>query len=55
MDKNEIAKMLMDFNTKHYDQANTRAFGGGEYYTLLMDKPMTNPIYREILEGSFAE
>ena len=30
-------------------------FGGGDHYTLLMDKPMTKPICREIIEGSFSE
>ena len=55
LDENEIAETLRDFNTKHYGQANKTVFGGGDYYTLLTDKPMTNPIYKEILEGSFAE
>ena len=55
LDKNEIVETLQDFNTKHYGQANKRVFGGGDYYTLLTDKTMTNPIYKENLEGSFAE
>ena len=55
LDENEIAETLRDFNTKHYGQANKTVFGGGEYYTILMDKPMTNPIYKDIIEGSFAE
>ena len=55
LDENEISETLRDFNTKHYGQANKTVFGGGDYYTLLTDKPMTNPIYKKILEGSFAE
>ena len=55
LDENEIVETLRDFNTKHYGEANKTVFGGGEYYTLLKYKPMTNLIYKEILEGSFVE
>ena len=48
-------EIIRDINTEHYGQAKETVFGGGAYYTPLMDKPMTNKIYREIIEGSFVE
>ena len=44
LNDDKIAETLWEFNTKHYGQANYTVFGGGNYYRLLTDRPMANPV-----------
>ena len=50
----DIVDAVHDFHTNHYGQENSTVVGGGDYYKPLTDKPMTNPVYEEIINGTFA-
>jgi hypothetical protein len=53
LEEAKIAETLRNFAIKHYSQANTTVFGGGDIYQQLTENPMTNPIYEELLNGTF--
>jgi hypothetical protein len=53
LEEAKIAETLRNFAIKHYGQDNKMVFGGGDIYQQLTENPMTNPIYEELLTGTF--
>ena len=53
LEEAKIAETLRNFAIKHYGQDNKMVFGGGDIYQQLTENPMTNPIYQELLTGTF--
>ena len=54
MDPGLMVDALCDHYVKHYGQANHTIFRHGEYRDLLTADPMSNPVYDEFLDGTFA-
>ena len=55
IDPGPMAETLRDFAVNHYGQANHTLFVHGEVHNLLVDEPMTNPVYETFLDGTLMD
>ena len=53
LEEDQIARTLRDFAKDYYGQANSTLFRHGEDQRLISYHPMSNPVYRQLLDGSF--